>query len=759
MELFEEGVAKFNTNRISLDESHTIFTTSSSTSSGIYCDELNNNEGNNRIIPDELNLLQRVPFINPKSYSQTYVPIAGQVNDSSSNHQISPTNIIITIPSSSSAVTTDNLSNDKKNNLKPTDNDDTDLDVSENLSNIDVLSSKENFFSSLNNIDSYNLLNRVDFSPNSTKKNNHIKSKSNIKVIICKPNSYVKKKKMMSSNRSNFKKIFKLNKSFNQKQFFNFLTKNFKLRNANFIVNFLRSLVSIKKNKFSSSLSDKSSGNLDQFLFNVIYYLFNLHTNHNKKNTTSACHSITKSRKRMQSKVSHNLNSISLSTTATSAMIESASPLNENFFKHKIEDTDYIIQDTEGKEKLIPELEEKMISISNKPQQVPQLISRLNSVSSSANQNQLKIPENIDDPCLFIDNLYNQLLNQPNQQTINIDGMLDLGDLKSLTRSTSTSSLLNEKQKSRLENLMEFANLLNKTQAGISAYNDDNDSKADKEVNDIFIKNINTNESEVFNDKIDLDDNFNFNDWNFNKDLEDELIKESYDKGRLDKCDLWMNRHFNVNNISYTTLESPNIQWQSSKSTSISSLSKKQADLNFIRLSPHSAFNNVQSTNNDGKNLLLELIHNKNLSLSSRSSSCPNLLILKDNSNQIINKTIQNESTTNFINIFKRILFIPSATPSQRETDLIPKSSTSLIAPVNYFTFFFDSFLKSLKFIIVTKNVLILPIVICLINSLKDSNTSESSLITSEMNANTILSLSKNVGSLATQGLLLFSKK
>jgi hypothetical protein len=100
-----------------------------------------------------------------------------------------------------------------------------------------------------------------------------------------------------------------------------------------------------------------------------------------------------------------------------------------------------------------------------------------------------------------------------------------------------------------------------------------------------------------------------------------------------------------------------------------------------------------------------------------------------------------------------------SAAPSQRETDLIPKSSASLIAPVNYFTLFFDSFLKSLKFIIVTKNVLILPIVICLINSLKDSNTSESSLITSEMNANTILSLSKNVGSLATQGLLLFSKK
>ena len=150
------------------------------------------------------------------------------------------------------------------------------------------------------------------------------------------------------------------------------------------------------------------------------------------------------------------------------------------------------------------------------------------------------------------------------------------------------------------------------------------------------------------------------------------------------------------------------------------------------------------------------MLYNKKLS--PRNSSCPNLLILNDKSNQINKKTT---STTNLINIFKRILLVSSSSTaqSQQDNNIIPAES-SLIAPVNYFTLFFESFIKSLKFVIVTKNVFILPIVICLINALNDSNASrESSLLASEMTANTIVSLSKNAGSLTAQGLLLFHKK
>ena len=191
--------------------------TNSSTSSGIYCDDnINQNRiisSNDLLTDEQLNLLKRqVSLLRHASYAQTSPVVPEQINNCQAyNNQ----NILITAPSTP-------LIHKKK--LIDSNNDDTDLDVSENLSNIDLASLKEN-----------QTCNNEHFKSN--KKVGKQLKNSHIKVFICKPNSYEKR---ISSKKSNLKHILRNNKYCefnNQKKFFSLIKNDFN-KNSRLIVNF-----------------------------------------------------------------------------------------------------------------------------------------------------------------------------------------------------------------------------------------------------------------------------------------------------------------------------------------------------------------------------------------------------------------------------------------------------------------------------------------------------------------------------------------
>ena len=796
MELNEEQAVESqsnaDSNRVSTDESglHTLFTltTSSSTSSGIYCDEINNNESNNHaklhmdLIPDECSLIKRVSFLRQTAYPHKSdliaEPLNNNSNESNQNNNINNSiNIVLTIPSSSSITsdvsTTNDVINSSKKKHKHVDNDDTDLDVSENLSNVDLVSSKDKYFNNVSNKQYFLLHSPKQQDVATTVVDKHKKSK--IKVFICKPNSYEKR-----SNKKSLKNFLKLKNNCNRKQVFNLINKNFKSKSndSNLMANLLINLINISKNKSSNRKKSFNNVNIDKFVFNVILFLLNLCSNTSNNNDNNTKDASSRNRKKIKNNRTKNnaiLKSLSLSTTATSAMIESVSSINEN------EIEDYVIQDMnrikEQEEELTNEKEEVAVLFHNK--HTAPSISRLNSVCSSTNQNLLKIPANIDDPCLFIDNLYNQLLNQPNPLANNNEKLFDLVDLNSPSQSTSNSSVLNDNQKNRLKKMMEFANLINKTQIYSTgdANKFNNDLDVDEEVDEIInSKDINNNSifiNETLNDQIYFDDNFNYNDWNFKNQLNEELENEPLIKSCVNKCDLWMNAHFDANKfdkISNSSRSSPKIQWNSSNSTSNSSLvSRNNGDLVVEEKSQDishstSPYHIIQNFNYNQTVSAFDLLYINSRNFSVKNNSCPNFFDSKyefDHKKEPIltstTPTRGNESAK-ILNIFKRVLTLPKQAHENNSNDLTASSSSTNLQGNNYFALFFDSLIKSLKFIIVTKNVFLLPILICLLNSLKQP-TSSNSLVISETTANTILSITKSAGSMTAKGLLLCYKK
>lgn len=733
--------------RISLDENtlNTLLTTATqynmqtqtnSSSSGIFCDEIKNiNVKNMEFDEDKCLKVQvfdteqcplRAAGVAATSATQTttVTPVtvipAKQLQRAKSKSSIlsrkkseDSANLLMVSHSVTSSSASINQKDLKQNN------DDTDLDVSENLSNIDLIPLHENY--------NYNN-NRLSISMNQNGK------KKSIRIIICKPYTYEKRGKifkkrkysqsstaMSNNNKISKKSTSKMNKTklYKIKNSISNSSCNEKPRKNNeLVISFLLNLIksnNCKSNSCNSSNSSiKTRGDLNKFLFNIIVYLLNIYSsNQNKKklkvinnnnlNLNATTHATRKND--FNSIKAASLPSTILSSISTSAVVSSPRTPSTSSSSgmssaeiaaaiapvlaydscdksHNEYETDGCkprsINSNNSNEEFINDIDElfkQSINSLKEPQKatnsrlhmtervnsgttsttVKPLYSRFTSFNSSSTNQHLKIPENIDDPCLFIDNLYNQLLTcktQPNQTDVLNSLQLHA---KLSTTTTSTSSLVNNDIESttRLKKLIEFTNLLDKTSTSFKS-NDNDNLRRRRRLVDCFNQvesDVDNEIVQIFNNEHDLislsssspskcsshdqnndmlinnDDNININNWaiknrNYIKsnkkdnhhrhnrrhhqknqqivvsnnqvfcDNEANIEETMHElSNRVNKCNAWIDSQFESNQIAANSKKN-NILGSLGSSHSMSSLSFSEGDV--IRVSSDEAIKNQQ---------------------------------------------------------------------------------------------------------------------------------------------------------------------
>jgi len=342
--------------------------------------------------------------------------------------------------------------------------------------------------------------------------------------------------------------------------------------------------------------------------------------------------------------------------------------------------------------------------------------------TSSNNHRQLEIP-NIDDPILFIDTLYNQLL--ANNNNININN--NNNNYRSGSNSTEKICLYDTdytcRSSSRLTSPHDHVKNMSRSSVSRSNSSIEVSEIHMDDSHSLFKSNLLlTNCYSLLNDESRLFDYSNHD--------------NNYGRRRLRR-----RRQQSASNLNSITVDCSNMTRcnETTKFNNYSimtSSSQSSPSLSFLTSTSSASMNSSSLSTNRVKHKL----RNRNLYLSaswanlcSSSSFSPSMSTSMSSSNHP-NSSINNTTTTNNNNNSNdsqlRYLYNIQRNPQLDNNDyylnnkrlLMAKSklsdvTTKSTSTTSYMQIIFDSFLKSIKFLIMTKNVLILPLIIYLLNN------------------------------------------